>query len=193
MSITPFDGQDETTLARQQAPKSALGDPHASPADQNTGSPTAVVDGLKIKSGARTRAGKFKPGRSGNPRGRPPKLKEPFNEAFLRVLHDPVPVSVSGKQMPITMFEALVRSTLVHAFKNPRLGLAVIKTTLSAFELPKAAETQDNDKHDASALEHFLVRELERLRLIVANDADASSDDGVDPSDGDEVSAEQSA
>lgn len=190
MSNTPFDGRDETASAERQTAASALGEQGTSPADQIIGSPLAAEDGSENKSGGRTRGGKFKPGRSGNPRGRPPKPKELLNDVFLRVLHEPVPVSVSGKQEQVTIFEALIRSTLVHAVNEPRVSLSVIKLVLLALGPPKAAETQDNDEQEVLVLERFRARELERLRLIVANDAHTSSENRGSRLDVDGVEAE---
>lgn len=55
----------------------------------------------------------FKPGQSGNPKGRPKKYKSPIS-----VLSEPVPMLINGKKARPTGFEASIRKTAQNAIEG---------------------------------------------------------------------------
>jgi hypothetical protein len=134
-------------------------------------------------SGDRTAGGRFAKGKSGNPKGRPPKPREQLNDVVLRVLYEPVPVGPSGQQGTMIAFEALVRAALGHAIKDPRLSISLIKAFLGTFGTPEPAGTQDNDEHEADVLARFRERELRRLAIVQASGDAAALDRGSEASD----------
>jgi hypothetical protein len=69
----------------------------------------------------------FKKGRSGNPRGRPKKLKEQVSQGFLfrKVAREQIPIEVDGVVLKMTRWEAYVRQVYTMAL-NKNAGAARI-------------------------------------------------------------------
>lgn len=75
---------------------------------------------------------RFKAGQSGNPRGRPKKVKEPDNRSALeRAVMTKVQIRVGEAVETVTAEEALLQSVMVHGIKG---GPADRKIALSALE-----------------------------------------------------------
>ncbi len=72
--------------------------------------------------------GRFKPGQSGNPKGRP-KKKEPSQIDVSGVLEEPVVINLRGRKREISKFEAGLRAQVQKAIKGDvRAAKEFIKT-----------------------------------------------------------------
>lgn len=133
---------------------------------------------------------RFAKGTSGNPRGRPRKLRELEGEArraqdlFLAEAKRLITVKEGGRAVQMPAFQAVVKSTLVAALKgSPTAQKAIIQMTLSI-----EAERERN-RFSAYLLALELKNQLERLRdSVVASGGDEwqmsahPSDIEIDPS-----------
>ncbi|MGB3711051.1 MAG: DUF5681 domain-containing protein [Erythrobacter sp.] len=66
---------------------------------------------------------RFKPGRSGNPNGRPPKPRRPNVSAFEIVLDKRLTATVGGKERELTVEELLQQQTLKDALAGKRMAI----------------------------------------------------------------------
>lgn len=66
---------------------------------------------------------RFKPGQSGNPKGRPPKPRRPNVSAFEIVLEKRLTASVGGKERELSVEEVLQQQTLKHALAGKRIAI----------------------------------------------------------------------
>ncbi len=79
---------------------------------------------------------RFKPGQSGNPKGRPPKARRPNVSAFEIVLDKRLTANVGGKERELTVEEVLQQQTLKDALAGKRLA---IRKVLKMIEKREAA------------------------------------------------------
>jgi len=79
---------------------------------------------------------RFQPGRSGNPRGRPPRARRPNVSAFEIVLDKRMTVTVGGKEREMTIEEVLQQQTLKEALDGKRMA---IRKVLKMIEKREAA------------------------------------------------------
>ena len=132
----------------------------------------------------------FAKGRSGNPRGRPRKVRGLEGEArgahdlFLAEAHRLITVHEGGKAVEMPAFQAVVKSTMLAALKgSPTAQKAIIQMSLS-IEAERA-----RNRYSAYLLALELKYRLERLRdSVVASGGDEwqmsahPSDIEIDPS-----------
>lgn len=97
-------------------------------------SPAAVEDvkrGLLDMDGAASaRSGRFRPGQSGNPEGRPKRMPDPMpspgegslHAATVRLARTPVPIKENGTSRSIPMYEAVLRAQMSTAVKGNALA-----------------------------------------------------------------------
>ena len=74
---------------------------------------------------------RFKPGQSGNPKGRPKKPRRPHLSAFEIVLDKRLTATVGGKERELTVEEVLQQQTLKDALAGKRMA---IRTVLKMIE-----------------------------------------------------------
>ena len=79
---------------------------------------------------------RFKPGQSGNPRGRPPKSRRPNISAFEIVLDKRLTATVGGKERELSVEEVLQQQTLKDALAGKRMA---IRKVLKMIEKREAA------------------------------------------------------
>lgn len=79
---------------------------------------------------------RFKPGQSGNPRGRPRKPRRPNISAFEIVLEKRLTTTVGGKERELTVEEVLQQQTLKDALAGKRMA---IRKVLKMIEKREAA------------------------------------------------------
>lgn len=84
---------------------------------------------------------RFKPGQSGNPRGRPRKARRPNISAFEIVLDRRLTASLGGKERELTVEEVLQQQTLKDALGGKRMA---IRKVLKMIEKREAALAQKN-------------------------------------------------
>jgi hypothetical protein len=91
----------------------------------------------------------FKPGVSGNPRGRPKKKKDKsFLEAMAEELYEPVRVMEGQRALTITRLEAMAKQVLVKAISGDKKCLDVVLRAEAAI----AAERAQRDGPQASGV-----------------------------------------
>ncbi len=86
---------------------------------------------------------RFKPGQSGNPRGRPPKPRRPNISAFEIVLDRRLTANVGGKDHELTVEEVLQQQTLKDALAGKRMA---IRKVLKMIEKREAALAKKNTR-----------------------------------------------
>ena len=84
---------------------------------------------------------RFKPGQSGNPRGRPRKPRRPDISAFEIVLDKRLTATVGGKERELTVEEVLQQQTLKDALAGKRMA---IRKVLKMIEKREAALAKKN-------------------------------------------------
>lgn len=84
---------------------------------------------------------RFKPGQSGNPRGRPRKPRRPNVSAFEIVLDKRLTATVGGKERELTVEEVLQQQTLKDALAGKRMA---IRKVLKMIEKREAALAKKN-------------------------------------------------
>lgn len=105
---------------------------------------------------------RFKPGQSGNPKGRPPKPRRPNVSAFEIMLDKRMTVTVGGKERELTVEEVLQQQTLKDALAGKRIFQGLLLEHLLDRELTLLAA--DRDCH--TLVEHDLeCRDIGTARL----------------------------
>jgi len=84
---------------------------------------------------------RFKPGQSGNPKGRPPKPRRPNLSAFEIVLDKRMTATMGGKERELTVEEVLQQQTLKDALAGKRMA---IRKVLKMIEKREAALAKKN-------------------------------------------------
>lgn len=143
------------------------------------------------KRNARAVTGRFSPGQSGNPRGRPRKEPEPVFAMMARVLGESVSLTRSGKVVEMSCSEAIFRAMCHRAMTDPRLGKEVFRLATAR---ETAVDTADMDARLArseAALANHIARVRRQVRIELSADGeteqDAIGDNDNPPSDqGDE-------
>jgi hypothetical protein len=121
--------------------------------------------------------GQFQKGRSGNPKGRPPKSERPPTpaEIYNKVLMRTIPISRNGIVEEITTLEAMW-TTAVQQFlasEKPNVPLLQLMTNLASIEenAPSLEEEDTGNSNEAlSAYLKDLFAQLEPGRQAVSNE-----------------------
>lgn len=110
------------------------------------------------------KSGQFKPGQSGNKKGRPKGSKN-FKTDLAEELAETISITEGGKPKKITKQKAIIKSTVAKAIKgdikatNTLFGM-VLKILIDTIETD---ETDDLSETDQAILDHF--------KTVVLNDA----------------------
>ncbi len=95
---------------------------------------------------------RFKPGQSGNPKGRPRKPRRPDVSAFEIVLDKRMTATIGGKERELTVEEVLQQQTLRDALAGKRMA---IRKVLKMIEKREAALAKKNEtKRTPVKVEH---------------------------------------
>lgn len=86
----------------------------------------------------------FKPGKSGNPKGRPKDRKSP-SRILKDLLNERVHVQENGRRKRIPKLEALGRQTLNNAFKGDKRSLEILLTLMKHFGVEPEQEIPKDD------------------------------------------------
>ena len=98
------------------------------------------------------KANQWKRGQSGNPKGRPKKLKD-FNKLLDRELSQTVQITVNGQLERLTKAEFIVKTIVASAMKSDR---AAQKLVVAAMKSNQVVEGFELDEGDREALEALL-------------------------------------
>lgn len=123
---------------------------------------------------------RYKPGQSGNPKGRPKGSKNIatlLDEEFRRR----VPVNIEGKRLHITKLDALVRQTVHKGISDPKYGLPLMQHV----QRSEASRERPNDTApplpSGPEQDRIIEEFLRGVRDSAPDDDDPSSrDDGSD-------------
>ena len=127
---------------------------------------TAAKD-YKVGYGRPPEHSRFKPGQSGNPRGRPRKHRN-FRTVLEDALQTPIDVSVNGHPRRMKRIDALVMTTLERALKNdPKATSALLAMMRLAGVMGGPTEVEENVDlaADQAELEQIGLRFLQRRGL----------------------------
>lgn len=80
----------------------------------------------------------FQPGRSGNPKGRPPKARRPNISAFEIVLDKRVTAMIGGRERELTVEEMLQQQTLKDALAGKRMAIRKVLKMIEKREVALA-------------------------------------------------------
>jgi hypothetical protein len=91
----------------------------------------------KVGYGHPPKSTRFQPGRSGNPKGRPPNQTLPAATVGSRVLSEMIKVTEGGKQRKISKFEAIFRRAVNDALNGTK-GLKPLLDFCKTFNVPES-------------------------------------------------------
>lgn len=110
-------------------------------------------------------AGQFKPGRSGNPKGRPKGARN-VSTVIDEVLNERIAVTERGRHRTITTLEALVRGLRADALAgNPKSRLTMISLAFQVEAKNEGLATPDPTASEADA--RIMARLVDRIRQKV--------------------------
>jgi len=114
----------------------------------------------------------FKPGRSGNPRGRPKKVRS-LKDEVLDELGEVTRIREDGRELEISKARAIAKS-LVHAAAGGNMRATTALLTLFAKSFGDITEPQDQTptSEDSEILDDYIDREVRRR----ANTGDATAE-----------------
>jgi hypothetical protein len=118
-------------------------------------------DDYEIGFGRPPKASRFKPGQSGNPRGRP-RRKPTFKDDFNAELREPLLVHENGLEQSLSKQRALIKALMALAIKgNVRAMNAVLAATRN-LDLGQDEPANAVDPVDLDILEAFVARQRRR-------------------------------
>jgi hypothetical protein len=100
----------------------------------------------------------FKPGQSGNPKGRPKKVKD-FDKLFDRELSQTIRISDGGQMLSLTKREVLVKGLVNDALKGERAAQKLVVNLMKSQHTIEAFEPDASDY--AALMELFEKAKLE--------------------------------
>ncbi len=104
-------------------------------------------------------SGQFKPGQSGNPRGRP-RAAPDLQDILTRALAMRVPVTENGRRRTITMAEAVIRGVVADAARRDPKAVRILLALHHAV-MPRAEQTPEasfSTAEDEAILADFVAR-----------------------------------
>lgn len=116
----------------------------------------AAEPGYEVGYGRPPKSSRFKPGQSGNPRGRP-KGSLNTSEALSRELDQKISVRVDGMTIRMTKREATIKRLVADALAGKKYALDVVLVHERARAEAAGAVVQQSDE-DTAILERFLLR-----------------------------------
>jgi len=119
----------------------------------------------------------FKPGRSGNPKGRPRKPR-PNASAFDVVFDRTLPVTQNGVEREFTVDEALELQTYQAALKGSRMAIRQVLKMIEKRETALAKRGKPAGQVSPIRFEYDADNADEAMRILGIADLDASHDNG---------------
>ena len=125
------------------------------------------------------KATRFKPGKSGNPRGRP-KGSRNVSAVLLDVIRQKVPVTENGKTRRIPALEVMLRRLANDAMRNDPRALKLVLSLVDQYgESPEAQSRLDEVlAEDKEILAQYLEKPPGRVSGASEPSGDEDSDDG---------------
>jgi hypothetical protein len=113
---------------------------------------------------------RFKPGQTGNPKGRPKNVRN-FRTDLHDELSELITVRENGQERKITKLRALVKALVAAAIKGDMRAANAIVTfsTKSLAGAEDTASTTDTTTDDQDIIDAFVERELKRRRTTTSD------------------------
>lgn len=126
----------------------------------------------KVGKGKPPKKHQFKPGQSGNPKGRPKGSKN-IHHVLTKILGEKITITEAGKKKVVTKLEGALRVMVMKAFEGHPLSLRLLLDVLAAASKasPEATENPFTDE-DYKAL----MAELDWLEIVRDAHAGRSND-----------------
>ena len=109
---------------------------------------------------------RFKPGQSGNPKGRPPKPRRPNVSAFEIVLDKRLTATVGGKERELTVEEVLQQQTLKDALAGKRMAIRKVLKMIEKREAALAKKNRPTSKPVTMETHHCAYNANEAMRIL---------------------------
>lgn len=117
---------------------------------------------------------RFQPGRSGNPKGRPPKARRPNVSAFEIVLDKRLTATVGGKERELTVEELLQQQTLKDALAGKRMAIRKVLKMIEKREAALAKKNTPRRTPVTTEVHHHADNANEAMRLLGIAEPDPS-------------------
>lgn len=109
---------------------------------------------------------RFKPGQSGNPKGRPRKPRRPDVSAFEIVLDKRMTATIGGKERELTVEEVLQQQTLKDALAGKRMAIRKVLKMIEKREAALAKKTPQQRYPMTFELHHCADNANEAMRVL---------------------------
>ncbi len=109
---------------------------------------------------------RFKPGQSGNPKGRPPKARRPNISAFEIVLDKRLTATVGGKERELTVEEVLQQQTLKNALAGKRMAIRKVLRMIAKREAALAKNSGGMRRRISLERHHLAENANEAMRIL---------------------------
>lgn len=109
---------------------------------------------------------RFKPGQSGNPKGRPPKNRRPNISAFEIVLDKRMTATIGGRERELTVDEALQQQTLKDALAGKRMAIRKLLKMIAKREAALAKKSDGPRRHVVLERHHLAENANEAMRIL---------------------------
>jgi len=116
----------------------------------------------------------FKPGQSGNPKGRPRKPRRPNVSAFQIILDKTLQTSRNGKPREASIEEALQQQTLKDALAGKRMAIRKVLKMIEKREVALAKKNKVQPKAVTMVRHHFAGNANEAMRILDIAETDPS-------------------
>jgi Family of unknown function (DUF5681) len=138
----------------------------------------------KVGYGKPPKKNQFKPGKSGNPSGRP-KVHLPLHEIVLKEAHSPISLKLNGKQVKSTKIEVVTQQLLNKAMKGDNASMKLAFSTIAKSEIDEVEAAKDTSllyarkpkKFDWTEEFENIHRMLEDNPISEEKDEDDNDDD----------------
>lgn len=109
---------------------------------------------------------RFKPGQSGNPKGRPPKPRRPNISAFEIVLDKRLSATVGGKERELTVEEVLQQQTLKDALAGKRMAIRKVLKMIEKREAALAKKSGPPPRKISMEMHHNSDNANEAMQIL---------------------------
>lgn len=105
------------------------------------------------------KACQFKPGTSGNPKGRP-KLVQDFKTDFQDELEETITLKEGGSVKTMTKQRALIKRLITNALNGNAASIKLVTSLMSTLPIKPSDVEEDLSAEDAQILENYIQRRL---------------------------------
>lgn len=117
---------------------------------------------------------RFKPGQSGNPKGRPPRPRRPDVSAFEIVLDKRMTATIGGKERELTVEEVLQQQTLKDALAGKRMAIRKVLKMIEKREVALAKKSPPPPRNIPFKVHHCADNANEAMRILGIANPDAT-------------------